>query len=107
MSWKEITVQPAPDVSHYDTVVELDGQRYRLSFYTNRVDDAWQLDINGVVFGIGLATGVDLLYPYRYFGDSLIPPGPLWIEDKGLGGRDPDLLAFTEGRCALYYLEVG
>ncbi len=107
MSVLEITVQPTAEVSHFATSVLLDGQRYKLAFYTNKVDQAWYLDINEVVFGVGLSVGVDLLYPYRYLGDA-IPPGILWVVDKGgLSGRDPDLTAFVEKRASLYYLEAG
>lgn len=101
-----LLVQPSENVSHFDTTVVLDGQRVTFAFYTNTVDGGWywnaSLDDGTVIAnGVGLATGVDLLYPYRYLDGC--PPGPLWIKDKGLGGEDPDLTAFSEGRCALVY----
>lgn len=103
----EITVQPSPNVPHYDTTVRLDGLRYRFAFYTCTVDDSWYFDLetaggDTVLRGVGLSSGVDLLYPYRHLD---VPPGPLWVHDQGLFGADPDVAAFADGRAALYYGE--
>jgi hypothetical protein len=101
-----LTVQPTGTESHFDASIKLDGVSWRFSFYTNTTDGGWYYDVlndDGIgVRGAGLATGVDLLHTHRYLE---LPPGPLWIEDKGLDGEDPDLTAFADGRAALYYLE--
>jgi hypothetical protein len=60
-------------------------------------------DESVAVRGLALASGVDLLYLYRHLD---LPPGPLWVEDIRLNGRDPDRAAFREQRAALMYLEV-
>lgn len=101
----EITVQPSKGVSHFDVVVPLEGVRYSFAFYTNTVDGGWYFDLindqGAGVRGLGLVTGVDMLYPYRHLD---LPPGELQIRDKGLNGADPDLEAFADGRAALYYI---
>jgi hypothetical protein len=101
-----ISVQPEPGMSHYDCSLALDGRRYPFAFYTCTADDRWYFDIVGAVHGIGIASGVDLLYPYRYLGD-VIPPGFLYVRDRGLRGRDPSIDSFEKKLCALYYLPVG
>jgi len=107
MSLLEITVQPTGTETHHVQTVQLDGQSCQLTTYTNGVDGYWYLDIQDatgdVVRGLGLSSGVDLLYPYRHLD---LPPGPLWVHDKGLGGADPRTDDFAAGRAALFYLEV-
>lgn len=105
-----ITVQPNASVSHFRTTVLLpdaDGSRNRwtFDFYTNTADNSWYFDLENdggsvSIKGVGLANGFNLLYPYRYLD---LPPGALFIRDKGLDGADPDVDAFSEGRAALYY----
>ncbi len=108
MSLLEITVQPTGTETHHVQTVQLDGRPWQLTTYTNGVDGGWHLDVESdsgdVVRGLGLASGVDLLYPYRHLD---MPEGPLWVHDKGLDGADPGLEDFAAGRAALYYLEVG
>lgn len=110
MSLLEITVQPDDSVSHFRTTVllpELDAtlKRWTFDFYTNTADGAWYFDLENdggevAIRGIGLANGINLLYPYRYLD---LPPGSLFVRDKGLEGADPDLQSFADGRAALYY----
>ena len=108
MSLVAINLQPTGEETHHSASVELDGARYTLTAYTNAIDEAWYLDIESadgaaVVRGLGLAVGMDLLFPYRYLD---LPPGPLFVHDQGLEGSDPDLAAFADGRAAIFYLEV-
>jgi hypothetical protein len=108
MSVLELTVQPRPDVSHYDVSFDLDGGRFSFSFYTNAASGGWSFDLSAdggevLVRGLALTLGTDLLHPYRY---KDVPPGILWVRDRGLNGRDPGPLDFVEGRAALYYLEA-
>lgn len=103
----EITVQPTEADTHFVTTVVLEQAKYRFEFYTNKCDNGWYFDLenedgSSAVRGIALATGVNLLGPYRHLD---FPPGNLFIFDKGLNGSDPDLDAFKEGRAALFYLE--
>lgn len=104
----EITVEPYAEAQllRYTTSVRLDGQRYTFRFYASKVDRLWYFDIEDAIYGVGLSVGVDLLFPYRYLGTALIPPGILWVADKGLDGSDPDLSAWTERRASLHYQEV-
>jgi len=109
MSLLEITVQPDISVSHYTVTLTLDGDRYHFDFYTNAASDGWAMDVSNddgsaIVRGIAITAGTDLLYPYRHLD---LPPGALFVRDKGLNGGDPDLGAFLDGRAALYYLEAG
>lgn len=106
MALLEITVQPTENVTHFVTSVVLEERRYTFDFYTNTSDGAWYFDLanddeTAVIKGIGLANGIDLLYLYRHLD---LPPGALFIFDKGLEGADPDLRAFVDDRAALYYL---
>ncbi len=110
MSLVEIIVQPDETVSHFRTTVLLndasgDPERWTFDFYTNTSDGAWYFDLesdDGAVSikGIGLSNGLNLLFPYRHLN---LPPGSLFIRDKGLFGADPDLRAFTDNRASLYY----
>jgi hypothetical protein len=102
---RELVVQPVEGLSRFVTTFVLDRRPYRFAFYTNTFDDSWYFDIVDVLHGVGLSSGVNLLYPYRYLG-AAIPPGPLWIKDKGLKGRHPRIEDFERGLCALYYDEV-
>lgn len=107
MSTLELQVQPTGTETHHVAAFELEQARYVFTFYTNAVDGGWYLDIenddaSSVVRGIALAVGVNILFPYRHLD---LPPGILQIEDKELDGSDPDLLAFAEGRAALWYTE--
>lgn len=103
----QLAVQPNADVSHFSYSVTLESVRYAFAFYTNTVDGGWYFDIanedvSSVARGIAVANGVNLLFPYRHLD---LPPGNLFVFDKGLDGADPDLTAFLDGRAALYYLE--
>lgn len=110
MSLLEIVVQPNEDVSHFRTTVLLpdatgERSRWTFDFYTNTEDGAWYFDLENeggdvAIKGIGLANGINLLFPYRHLD---LPPGSLFIRDKGLFGADPGLRAFVDGTAALYY----
>lgn len=109
MSLLQLTVQPRADVSHYDVSFDLDGSRYSFAFYTNAASGGWSFDLGAdggevLIEGLALTLGTDLLHPYRY---KDVPPGELFVRDRGLDGRDPGPLDFVEGKAALYYLEAG
>lgn len=106
MALREITVQPQPSDTHVDTRVLLDGRWYAFSFYTNKIANCWQWDLGTAIRGQRLANGPNLLARFRYMSIEDVPPGVLWILDKGLGGNDPDLTAFAEKRCSLLYQEA-
>ncbi len=106
---QEISVQLNESV-HLTQTLTLDGVRFQLETYTNKADDSWYMDLldeDGValVRGIALATGLDLLYPYRYL--EKIPPGILFINDQTLPDlQDPTLDSFVDKEFALYYETV-
>lgn len=102
----EITVQPAPTVSRFETSLVLESRRWTFVFYTNTQDDSWSMDLIGDdqlprVRGLGLSTGVDMLHPYRALD---VPPGALFINDIEGTGRDPTISSFADEEAALYYL---
>jgi len=91
--------------THLDRVYDLDGARYILSTYTNTRDGLWYLDIRDslgtpTVLGIGLACGVDLLYPYR---SRAVPAGKLWVQPMAGASADPGLDDFATSRFELWY----
>ena len=45
MSIIQITVQFREEDKHTSQTLTLDGVRFRLDTYTNKVDDAWYLDL--------------------------------------------------------------
>lgn len=102
-----ITVQPTGVETHYDQSVLLDERIWKIATYTNGVDGKWYFDIESdtgdVVRGLGLANGVELLFPYRHLD---MPTGDLYLKDKGLGGADPSADDFAQGLVELYYLEA-
>ena len=101
----EITVQFREDETHPTQVLTLDGVKFRLDTYTNKIDGGWYFNISdaddvAVVVGVGLVTGLDLLFPYRHLD---VPPGILFVNDL-IGPRDdPGLESFINGGAALYY----
>jgi len=102
----EIQVQPAESVSRFETSIVLEGERYTFAFYTNTFDDSWYFDLTDdtetlLLAGIGLAAGIDLLYPYRY---KNVPPGALFVNDQAQIRRDPAVDSFNEEQVALYYV---
>lgn len=102
----QIQVQPTPSTSRFETSIVLEGERYRFAFYTNTFDDAWYFDLTDdaeqlLVAGIGLSSGVDLLFPYRYLP---VPPGVLFINDQAQIRRDPRVDSFSEKAVELYYV---
>lgn len=104
----EIKVQFRAEDKHTSQTLTLDGVRFQLDTYTNRADNSWYLDIfdtNGValVQGIALATGLDLLYPYRYLD---VPAGVLFVNDLDGPRQDPGLDSFADQEVALYYQDA-
>ena len=106
MAVTEIQVPPAESVSRFETSIVLEGERYTFAFYTNTFDDSWYFDRTDdtetlLLAGIGLAAGIDLLYPYRY---KNVPPGALFVNDQAQIRRDPAVDSFNEEQVALYYV---
>jgi len=94
--------------THSSQRITLDGVRARFDFFTNKQDKSWYLDLfdgddNQLVMGIALATGLDILFPYRYLD---LPPGKLFINDHIPPFTDPVLDSFSENQAALYYETV-
>lgn len=106
MSVLEITVQFREDETHTSQTLVLDGVRVRLDTYTNIDDDSWYLDIydeedQPIVLGIGMSTGLDFFFPYRYRN---LPPGKLFVQDQGVQPFvDATRGDFLAGNMALYY----
>lgn len=112
MSILELPVQVGdPEIgfsSNYSYTTFLDGVQVGLRFYTNKPDDSWFFDITTVNFepvvaGLGLAVGLDLLFPYRSKGD-LIPPGILYCVDLTGEGNDPTVESFQNQTHVLRYM---
>jgi hypothetical protein len=101
----EIVVQAREDDTHTSQSLTLDGARFRIDFYTNKSDGCWYLDLFDsedapMVLGIGLVTGLDLLFPYRYLP---VPSGVLFVNDHIGERQDPTLNSFFEDEMNLYY----
>lgn len=112
MSILELPVQTGnPEIgfsSNFAYTTFLEGVQVGFVFKTNKPDDSWFFDIttpNGepVVMGLGLAVGLDLLFPYRSKG-SLIPPGILYCVDLSGEGSDPSLESFQNKTHVLRYM---
>lgn len=104
----KIAVQPRPEVTHFDTVLSLDRERWLFSFYTNSFDDSWYFDVREpdrtpVALGLSLSVGTDLLFPYRHLH---VPPGALFLLDHQRSGRDPRVNDFAEELYDLVYWPV-
>jgi len=116
MAIRELTVQ-VNNSDHLSTQVNLDGELFRLDFYTTKAVDLstglppdttklWYIDLydsqgNALVLGLGMATGIDILHPYRALG---VPKGKLFVAPSNEGTFiDPDSTAFSEDRAHLYY----
>jgi len=98
MSIVDLPVQTGdPEVgfsSNFAYTVFLEGVQVGLRFYTNKPDNSWFFDITTVNFepvvaGLGLAVGLDLFFPYRSLGITVIPPGILYCEDLRAEGDSP------------------
>jgi hypothetical protein len=104
----EITVQFRKEDKHTSQTQTLDGVRFQLETYTNRADNSWYMNIldtegNALVVGIALATGLDLLYPYRHLD---VPAGVLFVNDLDGPRTDPGLDSFIDREAALYYQDA-
>lgn len=104
--------------SNYTTTERLDSVNYSITLYTVVVTPGyadnpatrtgyWNMDLrdsvgNPIVLGLGLGSGVDLLFPFR--ANALCPPGKLfvWTND----GRDPGLDSFAQKTAVLYYQPI-
>lgn len=94
--------------SQFTSTILLEGVRYAFSFYTNKLRPAWYFDIQDpttgdvIVGSLGLTTGLDLLYPYKY--NPLVPPGTLYVSDLAKTRADPVVESFAQNEAILYYL---
>ncbi len=104
----EIQVQFNESTNASQTLT-LDGVRFQLTTYTNKVSQKWMLDIadeegNVIIAGLSLVTGLDLLYPYRHLA---VPAGILFVNDQTQDTlEDPPLDGFAKRDFALYYQEA-
>ena len=103
-----IEVQFREDETHTSQILTLDGVRIRLDTYTNKADGGWYLDVfdeedTPLVTGIGIVTGLDIFFPYRYLP---IPPGILFINDLVGEQTDPVLDTFVNRDAELIYETV-
>lgn len=108
MAIRQITVAFREDDTHSSQTLTLDGVRFRLDTYTNKVSGGWFLDLfdgddNPLVLGVALVTGLDLLYPFRHLD---VPPGVLFVNDHQGEREDPGLDTFINHGAALYYQEA-
>jgi hypothetical protein len=109
MSILQITPQFRELETHTSQTLTLDGVRIRLDTYTNIVDNSWYFDVydsddNPLLKGIAVATGLDLLFPYKY---KPIPQGILFVQDQsGFPFRDPIVPDLVNKDMALFYQEV-
>lgn len=112
MAFQELTVQ-VNDSDHLSTVVFLDQVSFRLDFYTTKVPDLssgavtqlWYIDLydsagNALVLGIGMATGIDILFPYRA---RAVPAGKLFVNPESTLFIDPTVDTFKDDEAVLYY----
>lgn len=96
--------------SNFSYTILLDGVQFGLTFKTNKPDDSWFFDIQTVnfepvVMGLGLAVGLDLLFPYRSKGD-LIPAGILYCVDLSGAGSDPVVDSFENKTHVVRYMSA-
>jgi len=94
--------------SNFQYTIFLEGVQFGLVFKTNKPDDSWFMDITTVnfepvVMGLGLAVGLDLLFPYRSKG-ARIPPGVLYCVDLSGNGSDPAVDSFENKTHVLRYM---
>jgi hypothetical protein len=102
-----LPVQPDHKVTHFDATIRLGDRAWFFSFYTNS-EGGWFMNIGTdpstpVIAGIGIATGLDLLFPFRHLD---VPPGPLWVLDRNNSDADPDDTGFADGRYSLVYVDL-
>lgn len=104
----QITPQFRKEDKHTSQTLTLDQVRFRLDTYTNRADNSWYMNLydtndEPILLGIALATGLDLLYPYRYLP---VPAGVLFVNDLDGPRQDPTLDSFEGEEVALYYQDA-
>jgi hypothetical protein len=112
MAFQSLVVQ-VNQSQHLSTQVFLDNVSYRLDFYVTRVPDLstgvsanyWYLDLydssdNAIVLGIGLVTGIDILFPYRALN---VPAGKLFVSPQETAYIDPTENTFINDEALLLY----
>jgi hypothetical protein len=105
-----ILALPTPDVGeqHLAYAIVLDDVQFHLAIYSNKRANGWHFDLLDstrapLLRGAALVAGIDLLHPYRY---RAVPRGKLFVQSHTHPAQDPDLTAFVERRCSLYYETV-
>jgi len=112
MSFQEVTVQENGS-GHLTSQATLDGVSFGLNFYLTKVPDLqtgavaefWYMDeldsaAVPLVLGIGLVTGIDILFPYRA---RAMPKGKLFVNPEGTRFIDPTANTFKDDEAFLFY----
>lgn len=105
----EESAQENVTLTHVSYTEQLDDLTYRIDLKNNKRDGLWYLDLYNLegtplLLGVGLATGIDLFYPYRY---RKVPPGVLFVSPQNAGSySDPGIDSFVEGTHTIYYVEA-
>ena len=112
MAFQKITVQ-VNESQHLSTQVFLDNVSYRLDFYVTKVPDLvtgestnlWYIDLYNsantpIVLGIGMATGIDIFFPYRA---RAVPAGKLFVAPQDTAYIDPTENTFINDEAILFY----
>jgi len=117
MAFQTLTVQ-VNGSQHFSQWLTLDDVLFRLDFYVTRVIELttgevisrWYLDLydggnSPIVMGIGVTTGIDILFPYRAYK---IPAGKLFVYPNvqvgnGTGYDDPTETTFEEDLAFVDY----
>ena len=102
-----LPAQPTATATHADLAVRIGLRRWLFSFYAAAGADGelqWYFDLAVVpgapiLAGIGLAVGLDLLFPYRHLD---VPPGPLFVRGPS---ADPTERGFFDGNWSVAYLD--
>lgn len=112
MAIQQLTVQ-VNESDHLSTRVFLDDEQFRLDFYITKIVDtstlavttAWYFDLydsagDPLVLGIALASGIDLLFPYRALK---VPKGKLFLQSTTNVLEDPTVDSFRDDEVLLWY----
>ncbi len=108
MSLRSIPVHDRVEQTRVRREVVWDGVRIFLTFFTNREDGLWYLDVDDadgvrMLSGIGVVAGLNLFAQYRYMD---LPPGILFVVDHTGAKRDPTLDSFLVGDMTVYYQDA-